>query len=207
MSDNAAGRCQAGRPGRLLEATRKRCPRVMAVRYRLPQVGGALQNPAYRLADVVKMRGSARHAGPLANFAAPAGIRQKNRCVVRSDFCMRPAHRVFDFASADSEIAEHVVIQAREFRNGLASSQFGFDCSFYPGQEFKNSSNEELCDQTRSPPPSLEADAVDFVERSSRMHFHYPVLLLPWCGRCRLRAPPTAGLRSRWLNVKLSRSK
>ena len=30
-SDNAAGRCQARRPGRLLEATCKRCPRGMAV--------------------------------------------------------------------------------------------------------------------------------------------------------------------------------
>src|SRR5258708_17030485 len=137
--------------------------------------------------------------GPLANCAAPAGIIQKNRRVVRSDFCPRPAHRVFDFASVDPEIAEHVVIHAREFRNGLARGQFGFDCSFYPGQEFKNSSNEEPRDQARSLPPSLEADAVDFVERLSRMHFHYPVLLLPWGGRCRLRAPPTAGLRGRWL--------
>src|SRR5439155_7799754 len=67
-SDNTAGRCQARRPGRLLEATCKRCPRGMAVTYRLPQAGGALQNPAYRLADVLQMRGSARHAGPLANL-------------------------------------------------------------------------------------------------------------------------------------------
>ena len=51
-SDNAAGRCQARCPGRLLEATRKRCPRGMAVTYRPPQAGGALQNPAYRPADV-----------------------------------------------------------------------------------------------------------------------------------------------------------
>src|SRR5580704_556957 len=34
-SDNTAGRCQARRPGRLLEATCKRCPRGMAVTYRL----------------------------------------------------------------------------------------------------------------------------------------------------------------------------
>lgn len=34
-SDNAAGLCQARRPGRLLEATCKRCPRGMAVTYRL----------------------------------------------------------------------------------------------------------------------------------------------------------------------------
>jgi len=27
----------------------------MAVTYRLPQAGGALQNPAYRLADVLQM--------------------------------------------------------------------------------------------------------------------------------------------------------
>jgi len=42
----------------------------MAVTYRLPQAGGALQNPAYRLADALQMRGSAQHAGPLANFEA-----------------------------------------------------------------------------------------------------------------------------------------
>jgi len=38
----------------------------MAVTYRLPQAGGALQNPAYRLADALQMRGSAQHAAPLA---------------------------------------------------------------------------------------------------------------------------------------------
>jgi hypothetical protein len=32
----------------------------MAVTYRLPKAGGALQNPAYRPADVLQMRGSAR---------------------------------------------------------------------------------------------------------------------------------------------------
>src|SRR5258708_39463729 len=31
----------------------KHCPRGMAVTYRLPQAGGALQNPAYRPADVL----------------------------------------------------------------------------------------------------------------------------------------------------------
>ena len=34
-SDNTAGRCQARRPGRLLEAMCKHCPRGMAVTYRL----------------------------------------------------------------------------------------------------------------------------------------------------------------------------
>ena len=34
-SDNTAGRCQARRPGRLLEAMCERCPRGMAVTYRL----------------------------------------------------------------------------------------------------------------------------------------------------------------------------
>src|ERR1700687_2107922 len=57
MSDNTAGRCQARRPGRLLEATCKRCPRGMAVTYRSPQAGVALQNPAYRPADAVKNEG------------------------------------------------------------------------------------------------------------------------------------------------------
>ena len=34
-SENTAGQCQARRPGRLLEATCERCPRGMAVTYRL----------------------------------------------------------------------------------------------------------------------------------------------------------------------------
>src|SRR6478752_898652 len=38
-SDNAAERCHARRPGRLLEAKCKRCPRGMAVTYR-PQARG-----------------------------------------------------------------------------------------------------------------------------------------------------------------------
>ena len=52
--ENTAGRCQARRPGRLLEAMCKHGPRGMAVTYRLPQAGGALQNPAYRLADILR---------------------------------------------------------------------------------------------------------------------------------------------------------
>src|SRR6201985_1346387 len=50
-SDNAAGRCQARHPGRLLEAMCKHRPRGMAVTYR-SLAGGALQNPAYRPADI-----------------------------------------------------------------------------------------------------------------------------------------------------------
>jgi hypothetical protein len=46
-------RCQARRPGRLLEATCKRCPRGMAVTYRPAQADDALQNPAYRPADTI----------------------------------------------------------------------------------------------------------------------------------------------------------
>src|ERR1700744_2053051 len=52
-SDNAAGRCQARHPGRLLEAMCKHRPRGMAVTYR-PLAGGALQNPAYRPADILR---------------------------------------------------------------------------------------------------------------------------------------------------------
>ena len=70
-SDNAAGRCQARRPGRLLEAMCKHCPRGMAVTYRLAQAGGALQNPAYRPADISATRGSVRTLGPLASFGRP----------------------------------------------------------------------------------------------------------------------------------------
>ena len=73
-SDNTAGRCQARRPGRLLEATCKRCPRGMAVTYRLPQAGGALQNPAYRPADVFENEGFG------ANTPDPSPI---IRCFIR----------------------------------------------------------------------------------------------------------------------------
>ena len=67
-SENTAGQCQARRPGRLLEAMCKHCPRGMAVTYRPAQAGGALQNPAYRPADSSRMRGPAQHAGPLATW-------------------------------------------------------------------------------------------------------------------------------------------
>ena len=72
-SENTAGRCQARRPGRLLEATCKRCPRGMAVTYRLPQAGGALQNPAYRLADILSRSGF-RFASRKAHLAKNEGF-------------------------------------------------------------------------------------------------------------------------------------
>src|SRR5207245_10333231 len=75
MSDNTAGRCQARRPGRLLEATCERCPRGMAVTDRLRQAGGALQNPAYRLADVLQMRGAARQTPDPSPILRPSGAR------------------------------------------------------------------------------------------------------------------------------------
>src|SRR5216684_6493009 len=68
-SENTAGRCQARRPGRLLEATCKRCPRGMAVTYRLRKQAVPYKTRLTGWLISLKMRGSAQHAGPLANFA------------------------------------------------------------------------------------------------------------------------------------------
>jgi hypothetical protein len=72
----------------------------------------------------------------------------ENRRVVRSDICPRPAHHAFDFASNDSDIAEHAVIHVGELSNSVASSQFGFDRSLHLGRECKDSCNEEPNGQT-----------------------------------------------------------
>ena len=116
-SDNTAGRCQARRPGRLLEAMCKHCPRGMAVTYRLRKRGGALQNPAYRPADVftkrfrakwnsgsrqeTRMRGSAQHAGPLAI----SGMLQRQRDAVRVPFHDMPRSRNPRRADGTSQLA------------------------------------------------------------------------------------------------------
>src|SRR5216684_1003570 len=69
-SENTAGRCQARRPGRLLEATCKRCPRGMAVTYRLRKQAVPYKTRLTGWLMSLRMRGSAQHAGPLANFEA-----------------------------------------------------------------------------------------------------------------------------------------
>ena len=66
QSDNTAGRCQARRPGRLLEATCKHCPRGMAVTYRPRKRAVPYRTRLTGRLMSLKMRGSAQHAGPLA---------------------------------------------------------------------------------------------------------------------------------------------
>ena len=58
-SDNSAGRCQARRPGRLLEATCKRCPRGMAVTYRLRKQAVPYRTRLTGRLISLRMRGSA----------------------------------------------------------------------------------------------------------------------------------------------------
>ena len=59
-SDNTAGRCQARRPGRLLEATCKRCPRGMAVTYRLRKQAVPYKTRLTGRLMPLRMRGSAQ---------------------------------------------------------------------------------------------------------------------------------------------------
>jgi len=59
-SDNTAGRCQARRPGRLLEATCKRCPRGMAVTYRLREQAVPYKTRLTGRLMPLRMRGSAQ---------------------------------------------------------------------------------------------------------------------------------------------------
>ena len=58
--DNTAGRCQARRPGRLLEATCKRCPRGMAVTYRLRKQAVPYKTRLTGRLMPLRMRGSAQ---------------------------------------------------------------------------------------------------------------------------------------------------
>src|SRR4051794_1568455 len=67
-SDNAAGRCQARRPGRLLEAMCKHVPEEWPSRIVSRKRGGALQNPAYRLADALNHEGSGVTRRTLRHF-------------------------------------------------------------------------------------------------------------------------------------------
>jgi hypothetical protein len=88
----------------------------------------------------------------------------------------RPAHPVFDLASGQPEIAEHAVVQLGELGRSAAGSQFSFDGSFHDRHKRQYSRNEASHDRTR-PPPSPHDDAVDFIERYFRVHFHFRFLL------------------------------
>jgi hypothetical protein len=88
----------------------------------------------------------------------------------------RPAHPVFDLASGEPEIAEHAVVQSGELGRSAAGSQFSFDGSFHDRHKRQYSRNEASHDRTR-PPPSPRDDAVDFIERYFRVHFHFRFLL------------------------------
>jgi hypothetical protein len=64
--DGVRERCQARRPGRLLEATCKRCPRGMAVTYRPRERAMPYRTRLTGRLMSITMRGPASRAGPLA---------------------------------------------------------------------------------------------------------------------------------------------
>ena len=72
---------------------------------------------------------------------AVSGSIRYSRCV-RSNISLLPAQPAFDFASVETQIAEHVVIYLGEFVHGAADSQFGLDRSLQFRQERDNSSDE-----------------------------------------------------------------
>jgi hypothetical protein len=110
---------------------------------------------------------------------APADIGREGRPVIRSDTCSRSAHRAFNFASGNPEIAEHVIVHAGEFFDGVTSRQFGFDRRLHSFQDRKESGDGAARDPASSRlAPRRSADAMDLIERSLRMHFHYAFSLI-----------------------------
>jgi hypothetical protein len=84
-----------------------------------------------------------------------------------------PTYQVSNFASGYSKIAQHAIIHAGEFNDGLTSRQFGLDRPLYSFQDRKDSCDAAAHERAPSrPAPRQNADAMDFVERLSRMHFH-----------------------------------
>jgi hypothetical protein len=75
-----------------------------------------------------------------------AGIARKDRPVISS----RPACRVSNFTSADTEIAEHAIIHAGEFNVGATNRQFGFDRLLYSFQDRKGPCDSEPCHRAPS---------------------------------------------------------
>jgi hypothetical protein len=87
----------------------------------------------------------------------------------------RPAYPVFDLASEQPEIAEHAVVQGGEFGHRPTRSQFSFDASFHDRHKRGYCRNEASYDRTR--PVSPHDDAMDFIKRFLRVHFHFLFLL------------------------------
>jgi hypothetical protein len=60
---------------------------------------------------------------------ASGGLIEERRRIVGSGIFPWPAHSVCDFASDESEVAEHAIVHVREFVDRPPRIQFGFDCS------------------------------------------------------------------------------
>ncbi len=95
-SENTAGRCQARRPGRLLEATCKRCPRGMAVTYRLckqavpyrTRLTGWLISCVDAFSGEVEFRfASRKHTSPKMRGSAPTCRAPRQFHCLTNDIC------------------------------------------------------------------------------------------------------------------------
>ena len=78
-----------------------------------------------------------------------ASIVRADRPFIRSNIYSRPAHRAFDFASGNPEIAEHVIVHAGEFFAGTPSRQLGLDRSLHSFQDREEPCNGVSCDPAR----------------------------------------------------------
>ena len=99
-------------------------------------------------------------------------VREKSR-VMRSNSRSRPAHRALDLVPGNPEIAKHMIVHACKFFDGATSCPFGFDRRLHCFQDREKSIDGISCDL--APPrlaPRRSANAMDFIERSLRMHFH-----------------------------------
>ena len=103
-SENTAGRCQARRPGRLLEAMCKHCPRGMAVTHRWCKPAVPYRTRLTGRLMLLEMRGPAQHAGPLASFSEPpcTTLILRSRALARRLEGWRPGSMVRDASLRDA---------------------------------------------------------------------------------------------------------
>ena len=81
-----------------------------------------------------------------------ASIVRADRPFIRSNIYSRPAHRAFNFALGNPEIAEHVIVHAGEFFAGTLSRQLGLDRSLHSFQDREEPCNGVSCDPAPSRP-------------------------------------------------------
>src|SRR5215831_6878894 len=101
-------------------------------------------------------------------IAVLTGLARADRHVIVSNISSRPAHPAFNFASGNSEIAEHVIVHAGEFFEGATGRELGFDSDLCSFQERKQPGDGAARDRSPSRPAARQScDAMDLVEHSS----------------------------------------